>query len=115
MPQAVARKKQKRETVSSASKSAPPPADLCSSDKRAASSDVLPAGFALPFVASIAASSTDDKINEGTGKLRELLDSNPNDIDVERIGKLLKCGVALVSTVSPCSREEKRRCRQDQH
>ena len=110
-----AKKKQKRKTDSSASKCAPPPADPSSSDNRTASSDVLPAGFALSFVASIAASSTDDKINEGTGILRELLDSNPNDIDVERMGKLLKWGVALVSTVSPCSKEQKRRCRQDQH
>ena len=63
MPQAVTRKKQKRTTDSSASKCAPPPVDPSSSDNRTASSDVLPAGFALPFVASIAASSTDDKID----------------------------------------------------
>ena len=40
--------------------------------------------------------------------MRELLDSNPNDIDVKWIGQLLKWGVALVSTVSPCSREDKK-------
>ena len=110
-----AKKKQKRKTDSSASKCAPPPADPSSSDNRTASSDVLPAGFALSFVASTAASSTDDKINEGKRILKELLDSNPNDIDVKWLGQLLEWGVALVSTDSPCSREDKRRCRQNQH
>ena len=113
MPQAVTIKK--RETASSASKIAPPPADPSSSDNRTASSDVHPAGRmrhganeALPIVASTAASSTDDKINEGKRILRELLDSNPNDIDANWLVQLLDWGVALVSTDSPPSRFEKK-------
>jgi hypothetical protein len=65
------------------------------------------ANEALPLVASTAASSTDDKINEGKRILNDLLASNPNNIDADWLRQMLDWGVALVSTIPPNRFEKK--------